>query len=279
MAGAQGLALSEAKTKIVHLTEGFDFLGFAVRRYPNGKLIIKPSKAAIRRIKDKLRQLMRALRGRNAAEVIRVIEPVVRGWAAYYRHQVSSQIFSALDEYLWRLCFKWARRSHRNKTGKWVTARYFGKFHPERQDRWVFGDRHTGRWLPRFSWTNIVRHRMVAGTASPDDPALAAYWRERRRRQPPPLAKPTLALLKAQKSTCPLCTGPLLTDHQPRTPQEWEKWLTASKTAIARQRIAYPRQPGNPPSHRTRLVHVTCQQLAAAGSPAPLPASTPARPA
>ena len=75
----RGLAFNQAKTRIVHVTDGFDFLGFHARRYRNGKLIIKPSTAAIRRIKDKLRQLIRSLRGCNAAEVIRVLSPVVRG--------------------------------------------------------------------------------------------------------------------------------------------------------------------------------------------------------
>jgi RNA-directed DNA polymerase len=271
----RGLTFNQAKTRIVHLTDGFDFLGFTVRRYPNGKLFIKPSRAAIRRIKDNLRQQIRSLRGSNAAEVIRVLGPIVRGWAAYYRHQVSSRVFHQLDDFLWRLLYKWARRSHRNKGKDWVKARYFGKFHPEREDQWVFGDRVTGRWLPRFSWTNIVRHRMVAGTASPDDPELVAYWRHRRRRHPPPLAPPTLALLRAQKGTCPLCCGPLLAGHQPSSPQEWAHWLEASKTEIARQRISYARHPANPADNRLRLVHAACKRITTAASGPLLHASTP----
>ena len=265
----RGLAFNDAKTRIAQLTDGFDFLGFHVRRYRNGKLIIKPSMAAIRRIKDKLRQLMWSLRGCNAAEVIRVLSPVVRGWAAYYRHQVSSRVFAQLDAFLWRLLYKWAMRSHRNKPRSWVIARYFGKFHPEREDRWVFGDRGTGRWLPRFAWTLIVRHRMVAGTASPDDPALAGYWRDRRRRQLPPLAPPTLVLLRAQKGTCPLCCGPLLPGHQPQAPEEWAQWLTASKTEIARQRISYARPIGKPADNRLRLVHAACKRITTAAGSGP----------
>jgi RNA-directed DNA polymerase len=57
-----------------------------------------------------------------------------------------------------------------------VIARYFGKFNPARQDRWIFGSRETGFYLRKFAWTPIVRHRMVAGTASPDDPSLTDYW-------------------------------------------------------------------------------------------------------
>ncbi len=90
----RGLALNEAKTRTVRLTDGFDFLGFHVRRY---RTVSESSTAAIRRIKDKLRQLMRSLRGYNAAEVIRVVSPVVRGYAACYRHQASSRVFVQLE--------------------------------------------------------------------------------------------------------------------------------------------------------------------------------------
>src|SRR6516164_7944939 len=89
----RGLVFNEDKTKIVHLTEGFDFLGFNVRRYRNGKLLIKPSRAAVRRLRSRLAAEMRALRGSNAAAVIAALTPVIRGWAAYYRGVVSSKIF------------------------------------------------------------------------------------------------------------------------------------------------------------------------------------------
>ena len=79
----RGLVFNEDKTKIVHLTEGFDFLGFNVRRYQNGKLLIKPSTAAIRRLRSRLAAEMRALRGSNAAAVLAALNPIIRGWAAY----------------------------------------------------------------------------------------------------------------------------------------------------------------------------------------------------
>src|SRR5262249_36650243 len=79
-----GMACSENKTKIVHLSEGFDFLGFNVRRY-HRKLLIKPSKAAIRRLRERLAAEMRTLRGGNAGAVIATLNPIIRGWAAYHR--------------------------------------------------------------------------------------------------------------------------------------------------------------------------------------------------
>ena len=75
----RGLAFNEDKTKIVRLSEGFDFLGFNVRRYPNRKLLIKPSKAAIRRLRERLAAEMRILRGGNAMAVIASLNPVIRG--------------------------------------------------------------------------------------------------------------------------------------------------------------------------------------------------------
>ena len=81
--------------------------------------------------------------------------------------------------YLWRLAWKWARISHPNKPRRWIIARHFGMFNPARHDKWVFGSRETGFYLRKFAWTKIVRHRMVAGRASPDDPALTGYWDRR----------------------------------------------------------------------------------------------------
>src|SRR5512132_748891 len=95
----RGLAFNEDKTSIVHLTEGFDYLGFNVRRYPNGKLLIKPSAPAVRRLKRRLAAELRALRGSNVTAVLAKLVPIMRGWAAYYRTVVSSKVFRSLDHY------------------------------------------------------------------------------------------------------------------------------------------------------------------------------------
>jgi RNA-directed DNA polymerase len=224
----RGLTFNEDKTRIIDLDQGFDFLGFNVRRY-HGKLLIKPSQAAIRRIRKRLRTEIRALRGAHIIEVLKRLNPIIRGWSAYYRTAVSSQAFAALDDYLWKLTNKWATRRHRNKSKHWVTARYFGAFHPSRRDQWVFGDRDSGAYLLKFAWTKIVRHQIVKDTASPDDPDLDQYWAVRRRRRPPvPLNRTDLRLLKDQDGRCPLCTDLLLhADQPPQTPQEWEQWLAS----------------------------------------------------
>ena len=114
----RGLSLNQDKTRVVHLTEGFDFLSWTFRRYPSGKLLIKPSKAAIRKHRRRLASEMRRLRGSNARAVIASLNPVIRGWAAYHRGMVSSEVFNSLGAYMWKLTWKWARHSHPNKPGK-----------------------------------------------------------------------------------------------------------------------------------------------------------------
>jgi len=219
----RGLAFNEDKTKIVHLSEGFDFLGFGVRRYPNRKLLIKPSQAAIRRARERLASETRTLRGSNATAVIAALNPVIRGWAAYYRGVVSSGVFSSLDGYMWKLTYKWATWRHNNKPKRWIVGRYFGKFNTFRNDRWVFGDRDSGACLVKFSWTAIERHVPVTGAASPDDPALARYWAQRRKKVKPPLDRYSLRLLARQDGRCPLCEDHLLSpDQPPQSPQQWD---------------------------------------------------------
>ena len=166
----RGLVFNEDKTKIVHLTEGFDFLGFNIRRYRNGKLLITPSPAAVERLRKRLAAEMRALRGSNAAAVIAALNPIIRGWAAYYRGVVSSKIFGELDSYVWKLTYRWAKRTHGGKPKRWIIRRYFGRFDRFRGDNWVFGnragidDRGNVPHLVKFAWTDIVRHQLVTGT-------------------------------------------------------------------------------------------------------------------
>ena len=273
----RGLAFNEDKTRIITLDEGFDFLGFNVRRY-RGKLLIKPSKAALQRIRERLRTELRSLRGTNAQAVIARLNPIIRGWSAYYRTVVSSETFTALDHYLWKLTYKWAKHSHPNKPTRWVIRRYFGMFCKSRQDQWVFGDRDSGAYLRRFSWTNIVRHQMVRGTSSTDDPALTGYWAGRRRKGiPRPMDTVSLRLLESQHGCCPGCGSLLLdADRPPQSPREWEQWLTVTRKAMTRNAIVL--QPdGSPGEAKLRLLHAHCHRQHAGNrkSPALLPASEP----
>jgi RNA-directed DNA polymerase len=258
----RGLAFNEAKTRIVHLREGFDFLGFSLRRYSSGKLLIKPSATAIKRFRKRLAGEFRALRGTNAEAVLAAIVPITRGWSAYYKAAVSSRVFSALDDYLWKLTYKWACWTHPNKPKRWITGRYYRRFSKVRADRWVFGNPGTGAHLPKLSWTPIVRHALVKGGASPDDPSLAQYWARRRQKVKPPLDPYVVRLLSRQDGRCGLCGENLLTpDQPPQSPDGWERWfLQVVKMAITADYLAVHGQPAAGSDDRVHLVHATCRR-------------------
>ena len=173
---------------------------------------------AVKRFRSRLSQEFRALRGASVAALLAKIVPIVRGWTAYYRTVVSSRVFAALTDYLWKLTYKWACWSHANKPKHWITGRYFGKFSKFRNDRRVFGDKDTGAYLPKPARTDIVRHTQVQSGASPDDPAQAGYWAQRRQKVKPPLDSYTVRLLSRQDGRCSLCGENLLHPDQPPSP-------------------------------------------------------------
>jgi RNA-directed DNA polymerase len=268
----RGLAFNQDKTKIAHLDQGVDFLGFEIRRF-GGKLLTKPSRDAMRQIRDRLSAEAAALRGANADAVIARLNPVITGWAAYYRIGVSSLAFGKLDAHMWRLAWKWARHTHPDKSRHWVAARYFGMFNPSRNDKWLFGSRDTGRYLRRFSWTKIVRHVMVAGRASPDDPGLAGYWAKRRERNRPPVSPATWHLLRRQHGRCPLCRGLLLyASHEPHDEREWEQWHTVIRKAVRKEAISAVMDLGTPGEQVAyRLIHAHCRRRLDGSKPSTLP--------
>jgi RNA-directed DNA polymerase len=123
----------------------------------------------------------------------------------------------------------------------------------------VFGDRDSGAYLPKFAWTKIVRHRLVRSEVSPDDPAHADYWAQRRRKRTPPLDRSTLFLLHKQKGRCTLCGDLLLhADREPPSPREWEQRHRTTRKAITRHHIIAYGTPSTPDD--TRLVHSHCQR-------------------
>lgn len=256
----RGLAFNEEKTHIVHVEQGFDFLGFNIRRYGGGKLLIKPSAAAVKRIRERIATEVHSLRGANAEAVIWRLNPIIRGWSAYYRCGVSKEVFSAVDHHLWRHLYGWALRAHPNKSRYWVVDKYFGTFNPSRSDKWVFGDRESGRYVRQFAWTKIVRHNMVRGTSSVDDPSLAQYWAGRQRKMHSLTGGLTASLLIRQHGRCSACGGFLLAaDHGPQNPREWEQWAKTINRAISKKALTLggPVRDGGQSAHH--LIHSSCQ--------------------
>ena len=111
----RGLELSAAKTRIVHIDDGLDFLGFTLRRFPNGKLLVRPQKEKVTEHRRALSAYLRANRQLPTAEVIRALSPKIWGWCNYYRHAVARRTFNALDGHVWRITYKWAKRRHPRK--------------------------------------------------------------------------------------------------------------------------------------------------------------------
>jgi RNA-directed DNA polymerase len=223
-------AFNNDKTRIVHVEDRFSFLGFDIRRrvdrQGSGKLFITPSKESVKRLRKRLTAEVRSLHGANAAAVVFRLNPIVRGWSAYYRSVVSGRVFTGLDHHVWHLTYRWARRSHPNKSRGWVATRYFGLFNKSRQDRWVFGDRDSGAYLTKFAWAKIVRHVPVRSGASPDDPAQAEYWAGRRRKKTLPVDEHTARLLRAQGGRCSVC-GQLTSRAPPAASHRFRRGTSA----------------------------------------------------
>src|SRR3974390_894180 len=209
----RGLALSQGKTRLVHLQEGFDFLGFTIRHFPapqtaktGFKLLIRPSKHKVQRLRDRLKQLWLGLKGHSLQAVFAAINPVIRGWAHYYRGVVVTQVWHGLDQWMLHRERRYVQHTHPTKSWHWCKHRYWGRLsrkHPA--DHWVFGAKHSGRHLLKFGWTRIIRHLLVKGTASPDAPRLRDYWWQRGQSNLNHLSPSDQALAASQHGLCPVC--------------------------------------------------------------------------
>jgi len=185
----RGLVLSPEKTAVTHLSEGFDFLGQNIRRYPNGKLLIKPSKKNTRTFLRKVRELVQRNCGAPTDALIRQLNPVIRGWANYHRHIVAKRAFSRVDHAIFRSLWRWARRRHPRKGARWVKQRYFDRVGS--RDWWFSADTQTRDGQPvrlrlvHATATPIRRHVKVRSAANPYDPADYEYFVSRRRKGEP----------------------------------------------------------------------------------------------
>lgn len=182
----RGLQLSKEKSHIVHIEEGFDFLGANVRKY-RGKLLMKPTKANKIAIVRDLKAYLRRSKGTSQEHLIHQVNRRLRGWANAFRHLVSSRVFRHVDRCLIGQLWRWARRRHGNKGRNWVWRRYY---HRRPNGSWIFASRHRGK---RGSWKlatlfragdlRIRRHVKIQANAKLYDPSWEAYFAERQRLQ------------------------------------------------------------------------------------------------
>lgn len=181
----RGLELSSEKTVITSMEDGFDFLGFNSRHY-NGKLLIKPSKKKVLAFCKRLGQEIKNLNGVEQEVLTRKLNPILRGFANYYKGVVSKETFSYISHRVWQYLWRWAKRRHPNKNKKWIRKRYFKTI---KGNRWTFACTTSDRQgkdkeviLYQIASTPIERHIKVKGDASPDDPSLKEYWYKRHRK-------------------------------------------------------------------------------------------------
>lgn len=206
----RGLELSQEKTSITHIEDGFDFLGQNVRKYRNGKrrvLLIKPSKQSSSALLEKVRGIVKANRQTPAGKLVLSLNPIIKGWAMYHRHVVSKKAFKDVDDAIFELLWRWARRRHRNKSAGWVRRKYYRTI---RGRSWMFHGEALGedQVLTKATRVAIERHVKVKGEANPYDPMWEVYFEQRLgvkmvgnlkgRRQ-------LLHLWREQGGICPVC--------------------------------------------------------------------------
>ncbi len=169
----RGLVLSEKKTTITHVTEGFDFLGWNVRRF-NRMLLTRPSTKNVKAFMAKLRETLGAMRTAKQEEVIDKLMPMIRGWANYHRNQMASRTFAKCDHLIWQMLWRWAVRRHPNKGKRWIKQRYFVS---SKGRDWRFADRE--KILPILGEFRKRAHIKVQAEANPYDPAYDEYFTKR----------------------------------------------------------------------------------------------------
>lgn len=209
---SKGLTIATNKTRVVHVSEGFDFLGVNVRQFKtNAKtkkniLLIQPSNNSIKQIKHRLKQEWHFLRGKSIKTVLNRLNPIILGWRRYFRKYVATKAFRKLDDWMYLKCRNYAYRMHSNKGKWWIYDKYFGNFVPSRKDKWVFGNKQSGQYLHKFAWANIRRHTLVKGYNSPYDPTLDTFWENRNRVSfKETNSASSIKMAQRQKFLCPVC--------------------------------------------------------------------------
>ena len=207
----RGLEISPEKTHITHIDEGFDFLGQNIRKY-KGKLFIVPSPKNVKTFLNKVRITIKTSGAMSAGQLIVQLNPLLRGWANYHRHIVSKQVFAKVTSAIFGALWRWAKRRHPNKSGKWIKKKYF---HSIGHRTWVFcGEIRNKEGKTRkvqlfnIAEVSIQRYIKIKGAANPYDPAWEVYFEKRlgvkmadnlkNKRQ-------LLYLWQEQNGICPIC--------------------------------------------------------------------------
>jgi RNA-directed DNA polymerase len=178
----RGLTLSPTKTRLTHIEEGFDFLGANIRKY-NDKLLCKPAKPNVLAFLRNIRQTIRSNASAKTENLIRLLNPKIRGWANYHQHLCSKRTFSKVSHHIFNSLWRWAKRRHPKKGSGWIQRKYFRSIGHR---NWVFfatikdaKGRKTHLDLVEINNTLIKRHIKIKADANPYDPTYQDYFAQR----------------------------------------------------------------------------------------------------
>lgn len=179
----RGLELSHEKTRIARLEDGFDFLGQTVRRFDNGKVLVKPSTKSVKTFLAGIREVIKAGGHCTAGELIQTLNPKIKGWTMFHRHACSKRTFATVDHRIFHMLWRWCRRRHNRKPRKWIKENYFKR---SGNRAWVFTGILRGKDGKAFpvvlmsaSRVSIRRHVKICGDANPYDPEWEGYFEKR----------------------------------------------------------------------------------------------------
>ncbi len=215
----RGLELSEEKTLITHIDDGFDFLGFNIRKF-KGVLLTQPSKKSVKKFLDSIRYVIDSNKSCKQETLIRLLNPKITGWANYYRCGASSRTFQKVDDQIFRKLWQWAKRRHPKKGKRWIANKYF---HFYKTRRWTFlvksiKNGKVDIFPLKFMFnTKIIRHKKIKSEANSFDVEWKSYFEERMTYKMLLSLKGRKSLLymwNKQKHKCPLCNEKITADIQ-----------------------------------------------------------------
>jgi RNA-directed DNA polymerase len=194
----KGLELSDEKTKITHIDNGFDFLGWNFRKYKD-KLLIKPSKKSIQKVTEKISNTIKEGKTLTQEVLIDKLNPIITGWSNYHQGAASKVTFQKIDNRIWNMLWKWAKRRHPKKSRTWVIHKYWL---PKETRKWVFSTKKNQ--LKLLAEKKIVRHTWLSLNKNPYTDTK--YFVERKYKQgSKKLSGRFKTVWKNQKGKCPFC--------------------------------------------------------------------------
>ncbi|MGT2469864.1 group II intron reverse transcriptase/maturase [Paraburkholderia terrae] len=241
----RGLRLSEEKTRITHIDEGFDFLGWNFRKY-SGTLLIKPSRKNVQTFYRKVAETISGNKTVKQEDLIRLLNPMLRGWALYHRPVTAKKAYSRMEYLIFGRLWRWSKRRHPQKTTDWVNAKYFHAIGGRRR---VFAcprarkEGTTGLFeLYNMSGTVIKRHRKISGDYNPFDPTWEVYGerlRQERMWESMRYRKQWATLYMSQGGLCAHC-GNALTDDTGWHDHHLEYRMHGGSDALSNRVLLHP---------------------------------------